>query len=99
MSTPTKMPTTIGELKAHGYAYTSIKDELRNNLIAKVKADLPIFEGIIGYEHTVIPQLKRAILAKHNINLLGLRGQAKTRIARLMTTLLDEFIPVLKDLR
>lgn len=96
MSTPSKMPSTIGELKALGYTYTSIKEELRNNLIAKVKADLPIFEGIIGYEHTVIPQLKRAILAKHNINLLGLRGQAKTRIARLMTTLLDEFIPVVK---
>jgi magnesium chelatase subunit I len=96
MSTPAKMPSTFGELKALGYSYTSIKDELRNNLIAKVKADLPIFEGIIGYEHTVIPQLKRAILAKHNINLLGLRGQAKTRIARLMTNLLDEFIPLVK---
>ena len=96
MSTSKNRPNTLGALKAAGYTYKTIKDELRDNLVAKIKADQPVFEGIIGYEHTVIPQLKKAILSKHNINLLGLRGQAKTRIARLMTELLDEFIPVVK---
>jgi len=96
MSTSKNRPDTLGALKAAGYTYKTIKDELRDNLVAKIKADQPVFEGIIGYEHTVIPQLKKAILSKHNINLLGLRGQAKTRIARLMTDLLDEFIPVVK---
>ena len=87
---------TLGALKSAGYEYQSIKDELRKNLIYRIQNDKPLFEGIIGYEHSVIPQLKRAILSKHNINLLGLRGQAKTRIARLMTELLDEEIPVVK---
>lgn len=75
---------TLGELKESGYQYKSIKDELRFNLIQKLKNKETIFEGIYGYEDTVIPDLERAILSKHNINLLGLRGQAKTRIARLM---------------
>lgn len=91
-----KKPMTLGALKSAGYEYQSIKDELRKNLIYRIQNDKPLFEGIIGYEHSVIPQLKRAILSKHNINLLGLRGQAKTRIARLMTELLDEEIPVIK---
>ena len=85
---------TLGELKESGYQYKSIKDELRFNLIQKLKNKETIFEGIYGYEDTVIPDLERAILSKHNINLLGLRGQAKTRIARLMVNLLDEYIPV-----
>lgn len=84
---------TLGELKAAGYVSRSIKDELRANMQAKLRNNEPIFEGIIGYEDTVIPQLTTAILAKHNINLLGLRGQAKTRIARSMVNLLDEYIP------
>src|SRR6056300_1254218 len=96
MSTSKNRPDSLGALKAAGYTYKTIKDELRDNLVAKIKADQPVFEGIIGYEHTVIPQLKKAILSKHNINLLGLRGQAKTRIARLTTDLLDEFISVVK---
>lgn len=91
-----KKPMTLGALRSAGYEYQSIKDELRKNLIYRIQNDKPLFEGIIGYEHSVIPQLKRAILSKHNINLLGLRGQAKTRIARLMTELLDEEIPVIK---
>jgi magnesium chelatase subunit I len=86
---------TLGDLEKAGYASRSIKDELRQNLIAKLKNKEPIFEGIIGYEETVVPQLKHAILAKHAINLLGLRGQAKTRIARSMVSLLDEYIPVI----
>jgi len=86
---------TIGELKNVAYKTRSIKDELRENLIAKLSAKETIFEGIIGYENTVLPQLTRAILSKHDINLLGLRGQAKTRIARAMTELLDEYIPII----
>lgn len=85
---------TIGALKAAGYISKSIKTELRDNLIESLKTGKPTFPGMHGYEHTVIPQLERAILSKHNINLLGLRGQGKTRIARLMVNLLDEFIPV-----
>lgn len=72
---------TLGELKESGYTSQSIKDELRTNLIKKMRNNEPIFSSIIGYEGTVIPQLKTALLSKHNINLLGLRGQAKTRIA------------------
>jgi len=86
---------TIGELEKTGYSSRSIKDELRENLQQKLSNKEPIFEGIIGYEDTVIPQIIRAILSKHDINLLGLRGQAKTRIARSMVELLDEYIPVI----
>ena len=85
---------TLGELKKSGYQTKSIKDELRENLITKIKNKESAFVGIHGYENTVIPELERAILSKHNINLLGLRGQAKTRLARLMLNLLDEYIPV-----
>lgn len=85
---------TLGQLKAAGYQSKSIKDELRANLIKALRADENPFEGIIGYENSVIPDLERAILSKHNINLLGLRGQAKTRLARLMVNLLDEYVPV-----
>ena len=85
---------TLGALKDSGYKPISIKEELRNNLIAKISNGEPTFEGILGYEDTVIPDIERAILSKHNMNLLGLRGQAKTRIARQMTDLLDEYIPV-----
>ena len=88
--------TTLGQLKASGYKSKSIKDELRDNLRTNIKAGKNSFEGIHGYEYTVIPELERAILSKHNINLLGLRGQAKTRLARLMVGLLDEFIPVVE---
>ena len=89
--------STLGELKASGYKPRTIKDELRSNLIAKIQADESVFAGIWGYQDTVIPDIERAILAKHSINLLGLRGQAKTRIARMMVSLLDEYIPVVKD--
>jgi len=86
---------TFGALKAAGYTSKSIKTELRDNLIAALKSGETTFPGMHGYEQTVIPQLERAILSKHNINLLGLRGQGKTRIARLMINLLDEYIPVI----
>ena len=85
---------TLGELKASGYKSQPIKDELRNNLREKIKSGKPVFEGVHGFENTVIPELERAILSRHNINLLGLRGQAKTRLARKMIELLDEYIPV-----
>lgn len=84
---------TLGELKQAGYQTKSIKDELRNNLRDKIKSGKPTFEGVHGFENTVIPELERAILSRHNINLLGLRGQAKTRLARKMIELLDEYIP------
>ncbi|MFI1745504.1 magnesium chelatase [Thalassobellus sediminis] len=87
---------TLGALKKANYQSKSIKDELRDNLIQKIKNKETTFEGVHGYENTVIPELERAILSRHNINLLGLRGQAKTRLARLMLNLLDEYIPVVE---
>ncbi len=89
-------PSTLGDLRASGYKVLSVKDELRNNLIGKLQKNEPLFPGIIGYHQTVIPALINAILARHDIILLGLRGQAKTRIVRQLTTLLDEFIPVVQ---
>jgi magnesium chelatase subunit I len=89
-----KIENTLGELKESGYKSNSIKEELRSNLRAKIKAGEPAFEGVHGFENTVIPELERAILSRHNINLLGLRGQAKTRLARKMVDLLDEYIPL-----
>ncbi|HTF21929.1 MAG TPA: hypothetical protein VK658_27805 [Chryseolinea sp.] len=87
---------TLGELKRAGYKSRTVKDELRENLIRRLKAKENVFEGIWGYEETVIPDLERAILAQHDVNLLGLRGQAKTRLARLMVNLLDEYIPIVE---
>ncbi len=87
---------TFGALKKSGYKSRSIKEELRQNLLQKIRNDEPAFEGIHGYENTVIPELERAILSKHNINLLGLRGQAKTRLARMMVNLLDEWMPIVE---
>ncbi len=87
---------TLGELKTSGYKPKSIKDEMRDNLITYLKKGINPFEGIIGYDETVIPELQTAILSRHNIILLGLRGQAKTKIARLLVNLLDEYIPVIE---
>ena len=89
-----KQAKTLGELKATKYQPKSIKEELRANLIKKLQKKDTIFDGILGFEDTVLPDLERAILSKHNILLLGLRGQAKTRLARLMVKLLDEYVPV-----
>lgn len=89
--------THLGELKNAGYQPRSIKNELRANLIATKREKREVFTGIWGYEDTVIPDVERAILSRHNINFLGLRGQAKTKMARMMTLLLDEYIPVVKD--
>ena len=87
---------TLGALKASGYRPRSIREEMRENLIQKLKRKEKIFSGIVGYDDTVLPDVERAILSRHNFLLLGLRGQAKTRIARLLTHLLDEYIPVVK---
>lgn len=87
---------TLGDLRESGYKSQGIKDELRKNLIQRIKDGKETFAGVWGYEDSVIPELERAILSRHNINLLGLRGQAKTRLARLMVNLLDEYIPVVE---
>lgn len=86
--------STLGQLKAAGYTSKSVKEELRQNLIKKLKSVEKVFDGIHGFDDTVLPDIERAILSRHNILLLGLRGQAKTRIARLLTTLLDEYMPI-----
>lgn len=88
-------PATVGQLKETGYQPCSVKDELRRNVIRKLKAGEELFPGIVGYRETVIPQIVNGILARHDLLFLGLRGQAKTRILRLLPTLLDEWIPVL----
>src|SRR5678815_143823 len=90
---------TLGELKASGYDATgssrTVKDELRENLIRKLSAGETLFPGVMGYEDTVVPQLVNAILSRHNFILLGLRGQAKTRLIRMLTTLMDPALPYL----
>src|SRR3954465_4517830 len=90
-----KRINTIRELKEAGYQPKTIKEEVRTNLIKKLQAKEDTFTGIIGYEDSVIPDVERALLSKHNILFLGLRGQAKTRMARQMTDLLDEYIPII----
>src|ERR1700722_14258552 len=85
--------TTLGELKKAGYQNRSVKEEIRENLIRKLKNKETTFPGILGYDDSVIPDTERALLSRHNILFLGLRGQAKTRMARQMTDLLDEYVP------
>lgn len=96
MTNARSLPKTLGELKQSDYNVLSVKDEIRKNLTEKLKTKEEIFPGIVGYEKTVIPQIVNAILAKHDIIFLGLRGQAKTKIARMLVELLDEFTPVIK---
>ena len=86
-------PQTFGELQASGYRPRSVKDELRANVIARLRSGEPLFPGIVGYEHTVEPQIVNALLSKHDFILLGLRGQAKTRLLRSLSQFLDEWIP------
>ncbi len=88
--------TTLGELKRSGYQILSPKDEMRHNVIRKIRAHETLFPGIIGFDDTVVPQIVNAILARHDMLLLGLRGQAKTRIARLLVNFLDEFTPIVR---
>jgi magnesium chelatase subunit I len=89
------MAQNLGELKASNYRPLSVKDEMRANLVRKLRAGEKLFSGIVGYDETVVPQITNAILARHNLILLGLRGQAKSRIIRQLTDLLDERIPVI----
>ncbi|MCA9832861.1 MAG: sigma 54-interacting transcriptional regulator [Thermomicrobiales bacterium] len=88
-------PTTLGELKAAGYQSRSIRDEMRSNLVTMLRAGEPVFPDLHGYENTVIPQVVNAILAGHDILLLGERGQAKSRLARSLTSLLDPWLPII----
>ena len=88
-----KRPQTVGALRKSNYEVLTVREELRKNLIAKIRAEEIVFPGIVGFENTVIPQLENAILAGQDIILLGERGQAKSRIIRSMTNLLDEAIP------
>src|ERR1044071_6750982 len=90
-------PATVGQLKEMGYKPSSVKDELRRNVIRKLKEGEELFPGIVGYRDTVIPQIVNGILSKHDLLFLGLRGQAKTRILRMLPDLLDEWIPILAD--
>jgi magnesium chelatase subunit I len=90
------LPTTLGALRASGYQSVSVREEMRRNLIAKMRAEEPAFPGIIGFDETVIPQLENAILAGQDIILLGERGQAKTRLIRQMVYLLDEQVPIIE---
>ncbi|MEO8647637.1 MAG: magnesium chelatase [Acidobacteriota bacterium] len=88
-------PGTLGELRSAGYKPRRVKDEMRSNLIAKIRSGETLFSGILGYQETVIPQLVNAVLSRHNVILLGLRGQAKSRIIRQLSELLDERIPII----
>lgn len=87
-------PTTLGELKASGWISRPVKDEVRANAIERIVAGRPLVDGVLGYEDTVLPQLENALLAGHDVILLGERGQAKTRIIRSLTELLDEWMPI-----
>src|SRR5215470_13495786 len=87
-------PRTVAELKASGYHPTNVKNEMRRNLVRIIRTGEPLFPGIIGYDDTVIPQLQNAILSKHDLLFLGLRGQAKTRMLRQLVSLLDDAIPI-----
>src|ERR1700750_2501574 len=91
---PGARATTLGELKASGYRSRSVKEELRQNLIRKLESDAPMFEGIVGFEETVVPMVQNAILWGQDIIFLGGRGQAKTRLARTLPSLLDEYLPM-----
>jgi magnesium chelatase subunit I len=87
-------PGTLGELKSSGYTLESVKDEMRRNLIARLPSGQPLFPDILGYDETVLPQIQNAILSRHDMLLLGLRGQAKTRILRQLVQLLDDAVPI-----
>ena len=91
---PMTRPTTLGELKASGWVSRPVKDEVRANAIERIVAGRPLVDGVLGYEDTVLPQLENALLAGHDVILLGERGQAKTRIIRSLTELLDEWMPI-----
>ena len=90
----TDRPKTFGDLKASGYQTVSVKAEMRRNLLAKLRNKETIFPGIIGYEDSVFPQIQNAILSRHDMLFLGLRGQGKTRMLRMLVNLLDDVLPI-----
>ncbi|WP_345637026.1 magnesium chelatase [Rugosimonospora acidiphila] len=92
---PADLPRTVGALRAAGHRYRTVKQELRENLLARMREDRPRFPGIVGYEDTVLPEVERAVLAGHDMVLLGERGQGKTRVMRSLVNLLDEWTPVI----
>jgi magnesium chelatase subunit I len=92
---PAGLPRTVGELRAAGHRYRTVKEELRENLLAKMRSGEPRFPGIVGFDETVLPEVERAVLAGHDMVLLGERGQGKTRLIRTLGTLLDEWTPVI----
>jgi magnesium chelatase subunit I len=99
--TSQELPRTLGALRKSSFpeaklASRTVKDELRNNLICKIQRGDDLFPGILGFEDTVVPQVVNAVLSRHNFILLGLRGQAKTRLVRMLTGLLDEVTPYLE---
>src|SRR5256885_8877517 len=101
MKKPVELPRTLGELRTSSLSEQrlgarSVKDELRANLICKIQRGEALFPGIVGFEDSVIPQIVNAILSRHNFILLGLRGQAKTRLIRMLTTMLDEVTPFIQ---
>ena len=94
---PSELPKSLGALRASGWRSRSVRDEVRVNLLEALRERRELFPGVIGYDQTVVPQVVNALLSRHDLILLGLRGQAKTRIARGISALLDEWIPVLAD--
>ena len=93
-SASSSLPATLGALRASGWESVPVKEEIRRNAVARIAAGEPLFEGVMGYEHTVMPQLENALLAGHDVIFLGERGQAKTRMIRSLTGLLDEWMPI-----
>jgi magnesium chelatase subunit I len=93
---PSSRPDTIAELRAAGWSRRSVKDELRSNLLARIAAGAEVLPTVIGFEETVLPAIENAILAGHDLVFLGERGQAKTRMARLLVGLLDEWLPIVR---
>jgi magnesium chelatase subunit I len=96
MAAPSSLPSTLGALRESGWESRPVKEEVRRNAVTKIRAGEPLFEGVLGYEQTVMPQLENALLAGHDVVFLGERGQAKTRMIRSLTRLLDEWMPVVK---
>jgi magnesium chelatase subunit I len=90
----TSLPSTLGQLRSAGWQSVPVKEEIRRNAVEKIAAGEPLFQGVMGYEHTVMPQLENALLAGHDVIFLGERGQAKTRMIRSLTGLLDEWMPI-----
>ena len=89
-------PRNLGELKKSGWVSRPVKEEMRRNAVARIAASEPLFEGVVGYENTVLPQLENAVLAGHDVIFLGERGQAKTRMIRSLVNLLDEWMPYIE---